>query len=125
MTWRFPERNRVIAGIARATLVVEAPDASGALITAHHALDEGRDVCVALGVLGGSMNAGADRLASEGAIPLASLDELLSEWGFSILRAGNRAESRPPIEEATPCPQGEEAGRLSSSLRAELGLEGA
>lgn len=123
MTWRFPERNRVIAGMARATLVVEAPDASGALITAHHALDEGRDVCVVLGNLGGPMNAGADRLASEGAIPLSSLDELLSEWGCSIprVKCGTERDRRSGGDgESRGC----EAALLADALRAELGLEG-
>ncbi len=121
MTWRFPERNRVIAGMARATLVVEAPDPSGALITAHHALDEGRDVCIALGTLGGPMNAGADRLASEGAATLSSLDELLREWGFSIKSSGKAAPGGVSPDRAGES-RGDEAIFLARALRDELGL---
>jgi len=63
--YRFPERNRIIAGMARACVVVEAPAKSGALITADHALDEGRDVWVSGDCLGGARSAGIDRLAAE------------------------------------------------------------
>jgi DNA processing protein len=70
--YRFPERNRILAGISTLTLVVEAPEKSGALITAHFALAEGRDVAVAADCLGSIRNAGADALAEEGAILLSS-----------------------------------------------------
>ena len=121
--WRFPERNRILAGMARATLVVEAPADSGALITARHALDAGRDVWVCLALLGRPMNAGADRLASEGAPALSSLDELLSDWGFSIRRAILSGGSGDSKKSNAAVGNGDEAGLLVASLRAELGLE--
>jgi DNA processing protein len=80
--YRFPERNRIIAGMCRACLVVEAPAKSGALITAEQALDEGRDVWVAADCLGGQRSAGIDRLAAEGAPLLRRARELLEDWGF-------------------------------------------
>ncbi len=79
--FRFPERNRIIAGMSRACVVVEAPAKSGALITADHALDEGRDVWVVADCLGGTRNAGADRLAAEGARALADVADILEDWG--------------------------------------------
>jgi DNA processing protein len=79
-TYRFPERNRIIAGMARACVVVEAPAKSGALITADHALDEGRDVWVARACLGGQRGAGIDRLAMEGAGILDSAEDLLEDF---------------------------------------------
>lgn len=120
--WRFPERNRIIAGIARAVLVVEAPLGSGALITAGQALESGRDVFVARPLLGGAMNGGADRLAGEGAPALASLDEVLSEWGFSIKRPLQVPEARRNADRTGDEAGEGEAALLAESLRAELGL---
>jgi DNA processing protein len=114
-TWRFPERNRIIAGIARGTLVVEAPDGSGALITARFALEEGRDVFVAAALLGGSRNAGAERLATEGARIVDSAAGILAEWGRVM-----------PIEgEVLAVDRSRDAEDLflAAALRAELGLE--
>ena len=91
--YRFPERNRIIAGICRATIVVEAPAKSGALITAEHALDEGRDVWVHADRLGGQRSGGIDRLESEGAPALRGAGELLEDWArdFAGLRPGQGA----------------------------------
>jgi DNA processing protein len=80
--YRFPERNRIIAGMARACVVVEAPAKSGALITAEHALDEGRDVWVAATCLGGSRSAGIDRLAAEGASAFDRAGDILGDWSL-------------------------------------------
>ncbi|MEI6385120.1 MAG: DNA-processing protein DprA [Spirochaetota bacterium] len=119
LTFRFPERNRVIAGIARGTLVVEAPSGSGALITSGHALDAGRDVFVARTLLGGPMNAGADRLAAEGAQALGDAGELLAEWGLGSL-AG---EAPGSADEGSVSRRFGEDDFLAASLRSELGLD--
>lgn len=76
--YRFPERNRILAGISRLTVVVEAPAKSGALITAELALSEGRDVAVAADCSGSSRNAGADALAREGACAVREADDILA-----------------------------------------------
>jgi DNA processing protein len=78
--YRFPERNRIIAGMARSCVVVEAPAKSGALITADHALDEGRDVWVPAACLGGSRSAGADKLAADGARVLIEAGDIIDDW---------------------------------------------
>ncbi|HHW15648.1 MAG TPA: DNA-protecting protein DprA [Firmicutes bacterium] len=68
----FPRRNRVIAGLARATVVVEAGSHSGALNTAKHALHAGRVVCIVPGDVGRPGSAGPLKLLREGAVPVES-----------------------------------------------------
>jgi DNA processing protein len=78
--WTFPERNRILAGLCRSTVVVEAPGASGALISASFALDEGRDVYVAAACMGGIRSAGSDALAADGARTPGSFDDIIEDW---------------------------------------------
>ncbi len=78
--WTFPERNRILAGLCRATLVIEAPGSSGALITASFALEEGRDVYVAGHCLGGPRSAGTDAMHADGAMPIYSFADILEDW---------------------------------------------
>lgn len=86
LAYRFPQRNRLISGLARATLVVEAPKKSGALITADFALEQGRDVCVHSGMQESLQNVGGKKLAEEGAIPVAHASDLLREWADPSLQ---------------------------------------
>jgi len=83
--WTFPERNRIIAGLARSTLVVEAPEGSGALITSSFALEEGRDVYVAGAVRGSIRSRGSDALESDGAKVIESFQDIADDWRFSPL----------------------------------------
>ena len=75
--WRFPARNRIIAGLCRATLVVEARERSGALITADFALEEGRDVLAVPGEITSALSAGTNALLKLGATPVTSVDDVL------------------------------------------------
>ena len=71
---------RIIAGLARSCVVVEAPEGSGALITAEHALSEGRDVFVHQACLGGTRNSGCAALIEEGAMAIATAGDIIAEW---------------------------------------------
>ncbi len=78
--FRFPLRNRIIAGMSFATLVVEAPLKSGALITAHLALDYGRDVFAVPGDINRRTSQGTNRLIQEGAKPVLSVEDVVGEY---------------------------------------------
>ena len=80
--WRFPARNRIIAGLARATVVVEARERSGALITADFALELGRDVFAVPGEITAALSAGTNDLLRQGAAPLLSADDILGALGL-------------------------------------------
>lgn len=73
----FPPRNRIIAGLSMATVVVEAGDASGALITAQFAVDQGREVFAVPGNIFAPQSKGANRLIAQGARPMLSGRDLL------------------------------------------------
>ena len=68
--WRFPARNRIVAGLCSASVVVEARERSGALITADFALEEGREVFAVPGEITSALSAGSNALLRLGATPL-------------------------------------------------------
>jgi DNA processing protein len=80
LAWRFPARNRVIAGLCDAVVVVEAPQKSGALITARHALECGRDVWAVPGPLGAPECQGSNRLLADGAGVLWDVPEFVDAY---------------------------------------------
>ena len=80
--FQFPCRNRIIAGLARAVLVVEAAPRSGSLITARHALDVGVSVFVVPGSIHALENQGGNALIREGAQLVQSPQELLTDLGI-------------------------------------------
>jgi len=79
----FPQRNRLISGLSRGTVVVEAPLSSGALITASWALDQGRDVYVWGSEEKNPSGRGCEKLKNEGAPVIRSLSDILEDWGLS------------------------------------------
>ena len=100
----FPRRNRLIAGLARAVIVVEAPLESGALITARYALELGKEVLAVPGRPTDQGSLGANRLIQDGAYPVLAPEDALSYLGFS----GRRKE----VPELSP-----EESRLYDLLR--------
>jgi DNA processing protein len=117
--WRFPARNRIVAGLARATVVVEARERSGALITADLALEEGRDVLAVPGEITASLSAGSNALLKLGAAPLTAAADVLELFGIETQPAGERH----PLVELLPASADELArstGRPAGELAAEL-----
>ena len=81
--WRFPARNRIIAGLAAATVIVEARERSGALITADFALEAGREVFAVPGEITSALSVGTNALLRLGATPLTCAEDVLEHFGIA------------------------------------------
>jgi DNA processing protein len=79
--WRFPARNRIVAGLTLATVVIEARERSGALITADLALDEGREVLAVPGEITSQLSRGTNHLLRLGAVPVTCAADVLRVLG--------------------------------------------
>lgn len=83
LPWRFPLRNRIISGLARAVVVIEASERSGSLITAKAALEQGRDVLAVPGSVASGRYRGSHALIKDGARLVETVDDVLEEIGWS------------------------------------------
>jgi DNA processing protein len=107
-TGSFPRRNRIISGLARATLVVEAGGTSGALITAGFALDQGREVLAVPGPITSNNSVGTNRLLRDGATPYLGCGDLLGLYpeveggGSRVLSEEDPCRTNPPLSTLDP-----------------------
>jgi DNA processing protein len=92
--WRFPARNRLIAAISSAVVVVEAGETGGALITARLAAELGRPVFVVPGDVDRPASMGCNRLIRDGAHPVLGVDDLIAELSL-VLGPPPRESDRP------------------------------
>ena len=82
--WSFPMRNRLMAGISKATLIIEAAEKSGTLITARLATEYNRDVLAVPGPIFRPNSKGTNKLLRQGATPVTSAEEVLEALGFEM-----------------------------------------
>ncbi len=82
----FPERNRIISGLADVVLIVEAAERSGSLITADHALEQGKDICVIPGRITDPLSHGCNGLIRQGANPVQDPEEILEDLEEKLQR---------------------------------------
>jgi len=100
--WSFPARNRIMAGLARLTVVVEAADPSGSLITSDFARDLGRSVAAVPGHVTSRIARGTNGLLRDGAIPVTGPADVLDELFGAGARAVPPTPQSPPPEPDDP-----------------------
>jgi DNA processing protein len=118
--YRFPARNRIVAGLCVATIVVEARERSGAFITADFALEDGREVFAVPGEITSALSAGTNALLRLGATPLTSAADVLESLGIEVKA---KPASSHPLLDLLPATADElvrSTGRTAAEIAVEL-----
>ena len=106
----FPMRNRIVSGLSKGLLVVEAARASGAMITAKQALEQGRQVFAVPGRIDHPQSGGCHQLLKDGARLVESVEDVLAEFEF-LLPPGEMPAPKPP-----PANLGEQETKVLEAL---------
>jgi DNA processing protein len=113
--WSFPARNRIMAGLARMTVVVEAADPSGSLITTDFARDLGRSVAAVPGRVTSRVARGTNGLLRDGAVPITGAEDVLDElFGAGMRSVPGQEDVRREPEDPLLARVLEAAERMSS-----------
>jgi len=97
--WTFPVRNRLMAGVSHATLIIEAAKGSGTLITADYAAQFARDILTVPGSIFGSLSYGPHMLLRRGATPVTCSEDVLESLGFKVNRKDGMNDALPNFAE--------------------------
>lgn len=114
----FPMRNRIVSGLSKGVLVIEAPLGSGTLITVDHALAQGRSVMAVPGRIDTPQSSGSNQILRGGAVLVMSVDEVLQELGGAGIRQGFLFEEPKKICAPKPLqtPLSENEARIMACL---------
>lgn len=96
--WRFPPRNRLISGMSLGVLVCQSPEASGALITAGYAAEQGKDIYAVPGNIDDERNRGCHKLIQDGALLVQESNDILRELGIDTEEQQTQRQTTLPIE---------------------------
>jgi DNA processing protein len=125
LPFHFPQRNRLISGLARAVVVIEAAEGSGSLITAACALEQGRDVMAVPGNVLTGRNRGGHALIRDGAKIVESAADVADELGLGHVATGNAApQLRPAVADPVLASMDEGEPYDLDALTATLGMSG-
>ena len=114
----FPARNRIISGLSKSVIVVEAGLKSGSLITAQIAGDQGKTVFAVPGNINSQFSIGTNLLIRDGAYPLVVVDDVIREMGVQSLNRGTFGEDH----EGFPVEMDDDEKKLYSEIRQEQGI---
>ncbi|MDD5874635.1 MAG: DNA-processing protein DprA [Baileyella intestinalis] len=114
----FPARNRIISGLSKSVIVVEAGLKSGSLITAQIAGDQGKTVFAVPGNINSQFSIGTNLLIRDGAYPLVVVDDVIREMGVQSLNRGIFGED----QEGFPVEMDDDEKKLYSEIRQEQGI---
>lgn len=98
LAWHFPRRNRILSALSHGVLVVEAPEKSGALITARYALSQGKDLYAVPGNVGLATCAGSNRLLQEGAMAVLRGWDAVKAYAGRFPGSVHLADRNPPLQ---------------------------